>query len=115
MVVHHIEMDHVGPGGQHLGHILTQTGKVGGEDRGAIRKSFISVIHWQRGRKNGAILSQKGDENDPHLQNTPLRHHRRQTMPGAAHGIPAAASEMTTAPQGPLFTQPTATSSASPG
>ncbi|WP_421164747.1 hypothetical protein, partial [Aeromonas dhakensis] len=33
---------------------------------GAIRKSFISVIHWQRGRKSGAILPQTSAENDPH-------------------------------------------------
>ena len=34
MIVHHIEMDDVGPGGEHRIHFLSQTGKVGGEDGG---------------------------------------------------------------------------------
>ena len=55
MVVHHVEVHHVGPGGQHLGHILTQTGKVGGEDRGGNQKVFHQrhpLAAWQKKRRN---------------------------------------------------------------
>ena len=34
VVVHHVKMDDVRPGGKHGGDILTQTGKIGGENRG---------------------------------------------------------------------------------
>jgi len=32
--VHHVEVDHVRPGGQYVVALFAKTGKVGGEDRG---------------------------------------------------------------------------------
>ena len=55
VVVHHVEVHHVGPGGQHLGHILAQAGKVGGEDRGGNQKVFHQrhpLAAWQKKRRN---------------------------------------------------------------
>ena len=34
MVVHHVKMDDVRPGGQHGSDLLAQTGEIGGENRG---------------------------------------------------------------------------------
>ncbi|MNU05439.1 hypothetical protein D3C72_2502460 [compost metagenome] len=60
MVVHHVEVDDIGASGEHLVHILAQTGEIGGQDRRSDGVGLHCAPQIEESRMARIVAGKKG-------------------------------------------------------